>query len=230
MHDAYMPRSQFFRISTESEDERGSLYYFLYQFLIRVPDYDSHKELTELFGDARSLSYEEWWDKFGEPAIITGEPVAVDFIARDQLSEAEKAGKAILFIDPKADFNSLMRDFLQVLSELGVDCNKNGVGRPRAQLEKERAIGLGTKFVLEHMPPVLRLQQALKARELADAGNDPAAIAKALGLDTYTKGDFEGQKKERRDAVESVRRALADYRSIIEGLSRPSPKFPVLPS
>lgn len=230
MQDAYMPRSQFFRLSTDSENEHESPYYYLYQFLKRVPGYDDLKELTELFGDARALSFAEWWEQFGEPALITGEPIAVDFIGRDQISEAEGAGKAIVFIDPKADFNSLMRDFLQVLNELGVDCDKKAVGRPGAKLEKERAIGLGTKFVLEHTSPVLRLQQALKARELADAGNDPAAIAKALGLDTYTKGHFEGQKKERRDAVESVRRALADYRSIMEGLSLPSPRFPVLAS
>lgn len=230
MQAAYMPKSQFWRYLPNAGREEESPYFYLHGFLTRLPNYNEHHPCWSIFGRVNGLSFWDWMNGQGEAALITAEPVAVQFVEDGEIAAARKAGAAIVFINPKADFDSLMRDFLQVLEELGVVTEKKGRGRPKAVDEAERAGKMGTTFVLEGVPQIKRLRQALHVKALTDASHDPEDVAERAGLATYTKGDLEGEKKERRDAVESVRRALADYHSIIEGLSLPTPKFPVFPS
>lgn len=226
MQSAHMPKSQFLRYWPTVGKEEESPYYWLYKFLERIPDYGPGHPCWELFGDVDEYEFWQWLEGPAESSLITIEPIVVDFINDEDTAAVRDDGKVIVSIDPHADLNSLIRDFFQVLEDSGVPLQKNSAGRPKLSEEIERSTRLGTKFLLAVEPKIERIKRAIEVRDMAATGVDPHDIAKKLGLMTYQKGDLGGEEKSRRDAVEGVRLAIADYDSIIEGLSRQPPRFP----
>lgn len=239
----FMPNSRFFEYWPIEGREEESPYFYLYQALRFVPDYGGTHALWSLFGDVLGLSFWAWFDEYGEPALCTYEPIAVDFVHNPiEVEAARERGAAIVFVDAGADLNSLMRDFIQVIEELGVvtegrlwhrpeprhddeaDKTRKRRQRPTNDAERrERAYQLGTRFTLERVPSVKRLRNALKVHELEQRGMEAEEIAKELGLDTYKAGE---EKKGRREYVESIRRCRLDALSIMKGLQ--AGKFPLL--
>lgn len=226
MQSVHTPKSQAFRYWPTVGKEEDSPYYWLYKFLERIPDYGPDHPCWELFGDVDEYEFWEWLEGPAVSSLLTIEPIAVNFINDEDVLTARDSGKLIVAIDPHADLSSLMRDFFQVLAESGASFQKNSVGRPEEIDEIIRSIQLGTKFHLEGVPQTERMKRAIQAKDLAASGADPEDIAKEIGLGKYTRGHFIGKEKTRRDAIEDVRLAIADYDSIIKGLSLQTPRFP----